>query len=71
MDLTICALTGEVLWHRQFDSPVVALYMLKGDLLQRAPFTSFAPETLEHLTGQMTDVSWRTRFLESGSKPSF
>ncbi|XP_076451034.1 serine/threonine-protein kinase/endoribonuclease IRE1-like [Babylonia areolata] len=71
MAVTLDSRTGEVLWHRQFDSPVVALYMLKGDSLQRAPFTSFAPETLEHLTGQMTDVAWRTRFLELGSKPSF
>ncbi|KAL8579389.1 hypothetical protein ACOMHN_026754 [Nucella lapillus] len=71
MAVTLDSRTGEVLWHRQFDSPVVALYMLKGDALQRAPFTSFAPETLEHLTGQMTDVAWRTRFLELGSKSTF
>ncbi|KAK7113321.1 serine/threonine-protein kinase/endoribonuclease IRE1-like [Littorina saxatilis] len=63
--------TGKVLWHHAFESPVVALYMLKGDLLQRAPFTSFAPETLEHLTGDMTDVHWRNRFLDMGSKQTF
>ncbi|KAK7507901.1 hypothetical protein BaRGS_00000866, partial [Batillaria attramentaria] len=69
--VTLDSRTGEVLWHRQFDSPVVALYTLKGELLQRAPFTSFAPETLEHLTGQLSDVTWRNRFLEHGSKPTF
>lgn len=69
--VTLDSRTGEVLWHRLFDSPVVALYTLKGELLQRAPFTSFAPETLEHLTGQLSDVSWRNRFLEHGSKPTF
>lgn len=69
--VTLDTRTGEVLWHQTFDSPVVALYMLNGDLLQRAPFTSFAPETLEHLTGQMTDNVWRTRFLELGSKQTF
>lgn len=69
--VTLDGRTGEVLWHRQFDSPVVALYTLKSDLLQRAPFTSFAPETLDHLTGQLSDVSWRNRFLEHRSKPTF
>ena len=73
MFLLICFFVtlGEILWHQNFDSPVVALYILKGDLLQRVPFTSFAPETLDHLTGPMTDVLWRNRFIELDSKPTF
>lgn len=59
------------MWHQDFDSPIVALYTLKGDILQRAPFTSFAPETLEHLTGQLSSTAWRNRFLEHGTKTTF
>ncbi|KAJ8317880.1 hypothetical protein KUTeg_002971 [Tegillarca granosa] len=51
---------GEVLWHMDYDSPVVAMYtMTKDHSLQKVPFTSFAPETLDHLTGQLSSTVWR------------
>ncbi|KAK3586701.1 hypothetical protein CHS0354_039173 [Potamilus streckersoni] len=70
--VTMDGKTGEILWHRQFDSPVVAMYTLNSDKsLQKVPFTSFAPETLEHLTGQLSSMWWRDRFLEHKKEPKF
>ncbi|WAQ95754.1 ERN1-like protein [Mya arenaria] len=59
------------MWHAQFDSPVVAMYTMHADGLQKVPFTSFAPETLDHLTGQLSSTLWRNRFLEHGKKKIF
>lgn len=56
------------MWHQTYGSPVVAMYSLGADGLQKVPFTSFAPETLEHLTGQLCSTAWRQRFLEHGGK---
>jgi len=63
---------GEVQWYKDFESPVVAMYTVNKDGgLQKVPFTSFAPETLEHLTGQLTSTQWRTKFLEHGKRQIF
>ncbi|KAL3877911.1 hypothetical protein ACJMK2_035553 [Sinanodonta woodiana] len=72
VSVTLDSRTGEILWHHQFDSPVVAMYTLNSEKnLQKVPFTSFAPETLEHLTGQLSSVWWRDRFLEHKKEPKF
>ncbi|ESO84211.1 hypothetical protein LOTGIDRAFT_108604, partial [Lottia gigantea] len=63
--------SGEILWSRQFDSPIVAMYKLHQDGLQKIPFLSFAPETLDHLTGQLSSNVWRTRFLNQGKHQLF
>ena len=59
------------MWHNKFDSPVVAMYTLHADGLQKVPFATFAPETLEHLTGQLSSTHWRNKFLEYGKKTVF
>ncbi|KAL5017978.1 hypothetical protein ScPMuIL_003700 [Solemya velum] len=71
MAVTLDSKTGEVLWHQEFDSPVVAMYTLDQEGLQKVPFTSFAPETLEHLTGQLSSTAWRNKFLEYGNQQTF
>ncbi|KAK6170116.1 hypothetical protein SNE40_018589 [Patella caerulea] len=71
MTVTLDSETGDVLWHHKFDSPVVAMYKLHQDGLQKIPFLSFAPETLEHLSGQVSSTTWRTRFLNQGKQHYF
>ncbi|XP_052262641.1 serine/threonine-protein kinase/endoribonuclease IRE1-like [Dreissena polymorpha] len=69
--VTLDSVSGDIMWHTQYDSPVVAMYTMHADGLQKIPFTSFAPETLEHLTGQLSSTVWRNRFLEHGQKKIF
>ncbi|KAK3089270.1 hypothetical protein FSP39_002213 [Pinctada imbricata] len=69
--VTLDSRTGEVLWYTDFRSPVVAMYTMSQDGLQRIPFTSFAPETLEHLTGQLSSPQWRNKFLLHGKQQVF
>ena len=64
-------ITGEILWHNQFDSPVVAMYTLHAEGLQKVPFTTFAPETLDHLTGQLSSTFWKNKFIEQGKSKIF
>ncbi|XP_045214288.2 serine/threonine-protein kinase/endoribonuclease IRE1-like [Mercenaria mercenaria] len=69
--VTLDSVTGDILWHTDFDSPVVAMYKLHAEGLQKIPFTTFAPETLDHLTGQLSSTFWKNRFLEHGQKKIF
>ncbi|XP_041362995.1 serine/threonine-protein kinase/endoribonuclease IRE1-like [Gigantopelta aegis] len=71
MIVTLNSKSGEIMWHRKYDSPVVAMYHMYQDGLQKIPFTSFAPETLGHLTGQLSETVWRNRFLDHGNSPEF
>ncbi|KAH9504016.1 Serine/threonine-protein kinase/endoribonuclease IRE1 [Bulinus truncatus] len=61
--VTLDSTTGELLWSREFDSPVVAMYQMHHEGLQRVPFASFAAETLDHLTGQLSSIQWKNRFM--------
>ncbi|XP_046337204.2 serine/threonine-protein kinase/endoribonuclease IRE1-like [Haliotis rufescens] len=71
LSVTLDSRSGDILWQRKYDSPVVAMYRLHQEGLQKIPFTSFAPETLDHLTGQLAEYVWRDRFLAHGQKKSF
>ncbi|XP_033737119.1 serine/threonine-protein kinase/endoribonuclease IRE1-like [Pecten maximus] len=72
MTVTLDSKSGEVQWYMDYDSPVVAMYTMNQDGgLQKVPFMSFAPETLEHLTGQLSSNHWRHKFLEHGQKKIF
>ncbi|XP_069123226.1 serine/threonine-protein kinase/endoribonuclease IRE1-like [Argopecten irradians] len=72
MTVTLDSKSGEVQWYMDYDSPVVAMYTMNQDGgLQKVPFMSFAPETLEHLTGQLSSNHWRHKFLEHGQKKFF
>lgn len=62
---------GDVLWQHQFDSPVVAMYRMHHEGLQRVPFASFAAETLYHLTGQMSSTKWKERFKKFHLEQTF
>ncbi|XP_035826397.1 serine/threonine-protein kinase/endoribonuclease IRE1 isoform X2 [Aplysia californica] len=62
---------GDVMWQREFDSPVVAMYRMHHEGLQRVPFASFAAETLDHLTGQMASTHWRDRFMDLHLRQTF
>ena len=62
---------GDVMWQRAFDSPVVAMYRLHHEGLQRVPFASFASETLDHLTGQMASTQWKDRFMQLHNRQTF
>nr|KAI8766493.1 serine/threonine-protein kinase/endoribonuclease ire-1-like [Biomphalaria glabrata] len=61
--VTLDSKTGELSWQREFDSPVVAMYQMHHEGLQRVPFASFAAETLDHLTGQLSSTQWKKRFM--------
>ncbi|GAB1607689.1 serine/threonine-protein kinase/endoribonuclease IRE1-like, partial [Argonauta hians] len=69
--VTLDGKTGEILWYKNYDSPVVAMYSLGQEGLRKVPFTSFAPETLDHLTGQLSDAQWKDRFLDYGRQEFF
>ncbi|XP_036368226.1 serine/threonine-protein kinase/endoribonuclease IRE1 [Octopus sinensis] len=69
--VTLDGKTGEILWYKNYDSPVVAMYSLGQEGLRKVPFTSFAPETLDHLTGQLSDTLWKDRFLDHGKQQEF
>ncbi|KAL4240931.1 Serine/threonine-protein kinase/endoribonuclease IRE1 [Mactra antiquata] len=71
LTVTLDSITGEILWYADFDSPVVAMYTLHSEGLQKVPFTTFAPETLDHLTGQLSSTEWKYRFLQHGQKKVF
>ncbi len=44
--LTVDSVSGDILWERNFGSPIVAMYILEGDGLHRLPFTVIGMETL-------------------------
>lgn len=67
----VCIVTGDVLWYTDFHSPVVAMYTMDHEGLQKVPFTSFAPETLDHLTGQLSSDHWKNKFLLHGKQQIF
>ncbi|XP_062617880.1 serine/threonine-protein kinase/endoribonuclease IRE1-like [Saccostrea cucullata] len=71
MAVTLDNKSGEVLWYTDFQSPVVAMYTMDHEGLQKVPFTSFAPETLDHLTGQLSSEHWRNKFLLHGKQEVF
>ncbi|XP_074647988.1 serine/threonine-protein kinase/endoribonuclease IRE1-like isoform X2 [Tubulanus polymorphus] len=64
--VTLDSRNGDVLWTQDFKSPVVAMYSLGIDGLHKIPFTTVAPETLQHLTGQLAATKWKDMFLQHG-----
>jgi hypothetical protein len=60
-----------VKWLNNYNSPVVAMYKLNQEGFQKIPFYSFAPETLEHLTGKLSSRLWKDRFLKHGDQEVF
>ncbi|XP_013384368.1 serine/threonine-protein kinase/endoribonuclease IRE1 isoform X2 [Lingula anatina] len=62
--VTLDAETGEIVWHKDYGSPVVAVYVLESDSLHKVPFTSMASETLDHLTNQMSRAMWQRKFVK-------
>lgn len=69
--VTLDGKSGEILWYNNYDSPVVAMYTLSQDGFRKVPFTSFAPETLNHLTGQLSATSWKNRFMDHRKQREF
>ncbi|CAH1794461.1 unnamed protein product [Owenia fusiformis] len=70
--ITLDMHSGDIMWNRDYGSPIVAMYNLDPEGLRRVPFTSIGYETLEHLTGQLASAAWKTRFLEhSGKEQTF
>lgn len=69
--VTLDGKSGEILWYNNYDSPVVAMYTLSQDGFRKVPFTSFAPETLNHLTGQLSATSWKNRFMDHRKQQEF
>ena len=69
--MTLDSRNGDVMWNRDFGSPIVAMYMFDNDGLRKIPFNSMASETLQHLTGQLSSNEWRRRFLEHGKQQIF
>ncbi|CAL1530820.1 unnamed protein product [Lymnaea stagnalis] len=69
--VTLESNTGDLLWQREFDSPVVAMYQMIHEGLQRVPFASFAAETLDHLTGQLASTQWKNRFMDINLRQTF
>lgn len=55
--------SGELLWDMTYGSPVVGMYQLQGEGLHKLPFTSIAPETLNHLLDSGDFPLWRDRLL--------
>jgi len=57
---------GNVLWSQNYDSPVVAMYRMDAEYggLRKVAFVNVALETLQHLSGQLTEDDWRGRFLK-------
>ncbi|XP_076074287.1 serine/threonine-protein kinase/endoribonuclease IRE1-like [Mytilus galloprovincialis] len=71
MSVTLDSKSGEIKWLNNYNSPVVAMYSLSPDGLQKIPFYTFAPETLEHLTGKLTSRLWKEKFLKHGDQEVF
>lgn len=69
--VTLDSNSGDLLWQREFDSPVVAMYQMMHEGLQRVPFASFAAETLDHLTGQLASTQWKNRFMDINLRQTF
>ncbi|XP_059166098.1 serine/threonine-protein kinase/endoribonuclease IRE1-like isoform X2 [Physella acuta] len=69
--VTLDSDTGEILWQKDFESPVVAMYQMHLDGLQRVPFAIFAADTLDHLTGQLESTQWKNRFLDLNLRQTF
>ena len=60
------------MWAQNYDAPIVGIYTLDLDNgLRNAPFVSLASETLEHVTGPMSSLEWRSKFLEHTKKQTF
>ncbi|XP_064627806.1 serine/threonine-protein kinase/endoribonuclease IRE1-like [Lineus longissimus] len=70
--VTLDSKTGDILWVRDFRSPIVAMYILDPtDALAKIPFTTVAPETLQYLTGQLSHTLWKNKFLNHGQDKIF
>ena len=57
---------GNVLWSQDYSSPVVAMYEMDAEFggLRKVAFVNVALETLQHISGQLTEDEWRDRFLK-------
>lgn len=67
LNMSVCCLAvGSVLWSQNYDSPVVAMYQMDAEFggLRRVTFVNVALETLQHMSGQLTEDEWRDRFLK-------
>ena len=47
--ITIDSETGNVLWEKRFEAPVVAIYVLENNGLHRLPFSVFGNDTITAL----------------------
>lgn len=47
--ITVDAPSGDILWQRRFDSPIVAIFVIEKDGLHRLPMTILGKETLDNL----------------------
>ena len=58
-------IAGNVLWSDNYNSPVIAMYQMDAEFggLRKVAFVNVALETLQHMSGQLTEDEWRDRFL--------
>jgi hypothetical protein len=52
---------GTFLWEENYESPVIAMYLLQNEGLVSMPFTVVAEETLDHLVTHFTSSSDQIR----------
>lgn len=51
--LTLNRRRGNLLWERDFNSPVVAIYLLSLEGLIKVPFTSLSNHTIHYLASEI------------------
>ncbi|XP_073245548.1 serine/threonine-protein kinase/endoribonuclease IRE1-like [Porites lutea] len=62
--VTMDALTGDILWTRNYGSPVVGIYRMDNEALLKVKLNHIAGETLKHLIGANTSsASHENTFL--------
>ena len=68
--LTYCLhLSGEILWTKNYGSPVVGIYKMDNEALLKVKVNHIAKETLTHLIGANTSSSsHENTFLGDGGE---
>ncbi len=70
-DVDVFTTLGKVAWSQDYGSPVVAMYIMDNEGMNKVPFTSMAMETLDHLQGEVASEVWRAQFLQQDNQQKF
>ena len=61
--LTLNRKDGKLQWKRDFQSPIVAIYLIQHEGLLRVPFTTLASDMLSGIISRLSVDVWKANFI--------